>query len=693
MELALPSGSLESAYAAFKGGADAIYLGLNKFNARSRATNFTFDDLEKILSFSKANNKKVYVVLNTLLEDEKIEEVYKLLKQISLYPIDAIIVQDLGIVNLIRTYFPNIELHGSTQLAVHSVEGVRQMKELGFTRVVLSRELSLKQIKEIREKCTDIEIKVFIHGAMCYGFSGLCTASAQLTNRSANKGECTQICRRYFTNSTKNDLFPFSMKDLDGTKAILELQKINIDSLKIEGRMKSPNYCFKTARHYRYLLDNKKVNPQYYLEMQTSFSRSSNSGYFFNNGDLIDANYSEHKGILLSNKLRKNKKEISFKLNHPVSNYDGLLLVEKIPNSIDKVEKLSLQNFKINNRKVVSANKDDTISIFINTKIKNIKNCSIYKISDSQSNQKYTSDKYKSIKYELLTTILFEKNSILLKTNLFDKEISLKENIESELANNKEAINNKLQNIFNTSSSLLLSKVNVDSNFAYPLKKVKEIKQKWYNILNKELELYINDEYKEEYIPKIKSEILPKRSLLFNDKNHPWTKEGEYLVIDNKFFIILRPIILNEEFELNKLKELYNNLVKQEKEIYIGLNNIAHINWVKSLNKAKIFVDWYLFATNRESSKIFKNINNFIGGYPYFEFKNMENSNWSYKPSLIDDKAKIPYFISLACYRKNIVGKSCKNCNKDFEYFITQNNKKYRISCDNCISITQDITS
>ncbi len=691
MELALPSGSLESAYAAFKGGADAIYLGLNKFSARSRATNFTFEDLEKILSFSKANNKKVYVVLNTLIEDEKINEVYKLIKQLSLYPIDAVIVQDLGIVNLIKTNFPNIEIHGSTQLAVHSVDGVKFMKELGFTRVVLSRELSLSQIKEIREKCKDIEIKVFIHGAMCYGFSGLCTASAQLTNRSANKGECTQICRRYFKNSNDNSLFPFSMKDLDGTNAILELEKMKIDSLKIEGRMKSPNYCFKTARHYRYLLDNKKVNDKYYLEMITSFSRSSNSGYLFDKTDLIDSKYSEHKGILLSNEIRKNKNEISFRTNMALSNHDGLLLVEKVYNSIDKITKLSLQNFKTNNKRNVKANKNDIVSLIIKANISNIKNCSIYKISDSQSNQKYTSEKYPSIKYNVPTKIKFNENNIIMETTLFDKNIKLDTPITSEIANNKEAINSKLKKIFSTSSGILLSKVEVDSCFAYPLKEVKEIKRKWYELLNKSLEEYINLDYKDKNIKKIKNEILPKRSKLFNSNNHPWTKDGTYLEIDNKFFIILKPIIINEEKEKEILNNLYNDLIKRNKEIYIGLNNIAHINWVKSLDKAKIFIDWYLFSTNSESSKILSNINNFVGGYTYFEFKNNNTNNWKFTPSTIDDKAKIPYFISLACYRKNIIGKTCKDCNKDFEYFLTQNNKKYRISCDNCISITQEI--
>ena len=226
IELALPAGKLENGIVAFKRGADAIYFGLKEFSARKGAGNFSLEDLSKINKLAKDNNKKYYITINTLVDDLELERAYELLKLIEPYKPDGIIVQDLGIINLIKKEFSTLPLHGSTQLAVHTINGVKELKALGFERVVLSRELTLKEIEEIRKACPDIELKVFIHGALCYGFSGLCMASHIITGRSANEGECAQICRTYFKDKESGEnIYPFSLCDMRAGELVKRLDR------------------------------------------------------------------------------------------------------------------------------------------------------------------------------------------------------------------------------------------------------------------------------------------------------------------------------------------------------------------------------------------------------------------------------------------------------------------------------------
>ena len=279
IELALPAGTLENALVAFRSGADAVYFGLKDFSARKGAGNFSFEDLSKIREFSLKNNKKTYITINTLIDDATLARVYETLDKITEYGTDGIICQDLGVARLIKRDFSTLPLHASTQLAVHTVHGVKELQKLGFERVVLSRELNLDEIKHIRKECPDVELKVFIHGALCYGFSGLCMASKIKTGRSANEGECAQVCRTWFNDITnRKKLYPFSLEDMCAGELVKELEAIGIDSLKIEGRLKGNEYVAATASYYRAIIDN--AHPELYKGLvQSSFQRISGSGY------------------------------------------------------------------------------------------------------------------------------------------------------------------------------------------------------------------------------------------------------------------------------------------------------------------------------------------------------------------------------------------------------------------------------
>jgi putative protease len=301
-ELALPAGSLQAALTAFAEGADAVYLGMKSFSARKMATNFSFEDLAKLRQVALTQDKKIYVTVNTLVDDSQLGEVVQTLKQIAFIGCDGIIVQDLGLVQIIRTLFPSLSLHASTQLAVHTVGGVRELVRLGFERVVLARELTFEEIKYIREACPDVQLKVFIHGALCYSFSGLCTASEQLCGRSANCGACAQICRNYFSVSAdpavsevlspipegQRDGWFFSMSDLKAGPVAKQLQDLGIESLKVEGRMKSPAYTSLAARYYRAVLDGQSDTEELDEALSIVFSRRQTGGWLAGYGRTKD---------------------------------------------------------------------------------------------------------------------------------------------------------------------------------------------------------------------------------------------------------------------------------------------------------------------------------------------------------------------------------------------------------------------
>lgn len=255
IELLSPAGSIESFYAALDAGADAIYLGINKFNARLRADNFSLKTLSYLISHAHKHNRNIYVTINTLIKQNELEEVTTLLYQLEQLGVDAVITQDLGLAHLAKKYFPGLSLHASTQMVIHNNTGVTAAKEAGFKRVILARELSLKEIETIQKKVPAVELEVFIHGALCYSISGLCLASSYLGGLSGNRGRCTQVCRRYYSTG-KNAGFYFSLNDFWAIDFIETFKRIGISSLKIEGRMKGAQYVYTVVNVYRKAIDN-----------------------------------------------------------------------------------------------------------------------------------------------------------------------------------------------------------------------------------------------------------------------------------------------------------------------------------------------------------------------------------------------------------------------------------------------------
>jgi len=285
-ELLAPAGNLETALAAFDAGADAVYLGLGKFNARSRAENFTPDQLARLLDCAHGRGRKVHVTFNTLATEPELPEVMEHLAILADLEPDAVIVQDFGILALLRRYFPHLTIHASTQMGIHNSAGVAELARLGAKRVILERQLTLEEIRRIAARAT-VELEVFLHGSLCVSLSGRCLLSAYAEHASGNRGACRQLCRRFYR-WRGGEGFPLSPTDLAGLTLLGEYSKLKIASLKIEGRLRGPDYVHGAVAAYRKALDAlPEASPEAAELLRRTVSRRSGTGTGYGFAGLI----------------------------------------------------------------------------------------------------------------------------------------------------------------------------------------------------------------------------------------------------------------------------------------------------------------------------------------------------------------------------------------------------------------------
>lgn len=281
MELLAPAGSMEALRAAVCNGADAVYLGADTFNARINARNFSAADLQEAVVYCHVRGVKVHLTLNTLVLDREMPRAAELIRLAASCGVDAFIVQDLGVVSLCRQLAPDVPIHASTQMSIHSLEGVMEAAALGCSRVVLARELPAEEIAHICKK-SPVEIEVFVHGALCMCYSGQCYLSSVIGRRSGNRGQCAQPCRLpYGYGRFESTRYPLSLKDNCLVGELDELRRMGVASIKIEGRMKRPEYVAIVTRAYRTVLNGGKLMPSDLQELETAFSRQGfTDGYF-----------------------------------------------------------------------------------------------------------------------------------------------------------------------------------------------------------------------------------------------------------------------------------------------------------------------------------------------------------------------------------------------------------------------------
>lgn len=336
-ELLAPAGSLEAFFAALDAGADAVYVGLKDFSARAKAKNFTLNDVEKMTWLLREQGKPLYVTLNTLVKESELPLLLETLAALEQIGVSAVIIQDLAVWKLAKEHFPGLELHASTQMTIHNTAGVKMLERMGFTRGVLARELTLDEITAIRRQ-TSLELEHFIHGALCFSFSGQCYFSSFLSGKSGNRGRCAQPCRRNHHYRHQQGYY-FSPNDLSAIDLLPELELAGICSFKIEGRMKSAEYVHKVVRAYRQILDAPQSERQNTLKdakqlLKESFGRQPTRGFLSGAqpGDMAVPAIKGATGRYLGDITRVRGGEISFKAKEALHIGDRL----RIQPAIDK---------------------------------------------------------------------------------------------------------------------------------------------------------------------------------------------------------------------------------------------------------------------------------------------------------------------------------------------------------------------
>ena len=338
-ELLAPAGNKDSLIAAVQAGADAVYLAGKLYGARSYAGNFSNEELIEALDYAHEYGVKIYVTINTLVYEAEVDNFIEYVRFLYESGVDAVIIQDIGMFDLIHQLFPNLEIHISTQMHIHNLEGVKLSEELGASRVVLARETPIELVKHIKNN-TNLEIEIFIHGALCISYSGQCLMSSLIGGRSGNRGTCAQCCRMPYNlycdgQKINTDNYLLSTKDLNTLDYIGELIDIGVDSLKIEGRMKRPEYVYYVVSLYRKAIDNyinnKKTgitNKDIY-DLKKIFNRKFTKGFLFgeNNDNFVNSFRPNHQGVEVGKVIKINDNNISIKLNDDLNCQDGIRIL------------------------------------------------------------------------------------------------------------------------------------------------------------------------------------------------------------------------------------------------------------------------------------------------------------------------------------------------------------------------------
>ncbi|MHB9303855.1 peptidase U32 family protein [Fusobacterium polymorphum] len=582
MKIVAPAGNMERFYSAISATADEIYLGLKGFGARRNAENFTVEELKKAIDYAHLRGSRIFLTLNTIMTNREIELLYPTLKDLYNYGLDAIIVQDIGYAEYLHKNFPSIEIHGSTQMTVANYYEINYLKELGFKRIVLPRELSFEEIKEIR-KNTDMELEVFVSGSLCISFSGNCYMSSFIGGRSGNRGMCAQPCRKEYKTSCGEKSYFLSPKDqLYGLDEIKKLQEIGVESIKVEGRMKDVSYVYETVSYFRNLIngiDKEENTPKL-------FNRGYSKGYFYDNDkNIMNRDYSYNMGEKIGEVVGK-----SIRLDEDVVSGDGITFVSKDYKNLGGTY---INKIAYKNEKLILNFPDGTKYIFRNYN---------KRLNDEISKKIKSTDKKLKINFDF-TAKLDEK--LILKTYLEDENgnriLNLEEISETltqkaqKRAISEEDIKEKLSEIGDSEFTIKNIKIDIDENIFIPLSELKNLKRNAVKKFREKILSYfrrdLDSELKENNQEYFKLEI---------EKDEPKDLE-------------IRVIVSNEEQKnfLENIKDEYNI-----REIYYRTYDIAKQSMLSQHNlDNKLASNLYELLENKNSAVMLNWNMNIVNSY------------------------------------------------------------------------------
>ena len=591
MKIVAPAGNMERFYSAISATADEIYLGLKGFGARRNVENFTVEELKKAIDYAHLRGSRIFLTLNTIMTNREIELLYSTLKDLYNYGLDAIIVQDLGYAEYLHKNFPSIEIHGSTQMTVANYYEINYLKELGFKRIVLPRELSFEEIKEIR-KYTDMELEVFVSGSLCISFSGNCYMSSFIGGRSGNRGMCAQPCRKEYKTSCGEKSYFLSPKDqLYGLDEIKKLQEIGVESIKVEGRMKDVSYVYETVSYFRNLINgiDKEENTH------KLFNRGYSKGYFYDNDKTImNRDYSYNMGEKIGEVVGKN-----IRLDEDIVSGDGITFVSKDYKNLGGtyINKIAYKNEKLNLNFP-----DGTKYIFRNYN---------KRLNDEISKKIKSTDKKLEINFDFAAKL---NEKLILKIYLEDENgnriLNLEEISETltqkaqKRAISEENINEKLSEIGDSEFTVKNIKIDIDENIFIPLSELKNLKrnavekfrEKILSYFRRDLDRELkenNQEYFKLEIEKDKPKDLEIRVIVSNEeqKNFLENIKNEYNIkeIYYRTYDIAKQSMLSQYNLDNKLaSNLYELLENKNSAVMLNWNmNIVNSYTISVLEKIK----------------------------------------------------------------------------------------------------------
>lgn len=635
IELLSPAGSIESFKAACQNGADAVYMGVDKYNARAMAVNFGINEYIECIEYAHIRGIKVYLTLNTLMYDDEIKEALDIVLKLYSKGLDAVIIQDIGLGMLIHKLIPKLPLHASTQMSVYSLDQVKYLEGIGFKRVVLARELSVDEIEYIC-KNTNLEIEVFIHGALCVSVSGQCLLSSTIGNRSANRGRCAQPCRMKYSlyNSKGKELisnsYILSKKDIFGLEYVNKLKEIGVTSLKIEGRNKNPEYVAGVTKNYRNAINN-NINSNTKQELMQLFNRGGISiGYFdgVKYKNSISLLSPKNTGIFLGKVIDKKGVYVKLKLEEDIDMHDGFEIYSE-----DKVISNIVTCIKNDKYVNVNSNMKKGEYVWIGDVKKSVKiGSNIYKTSSDKLNKKYRltySNNVENIKNKVEVEInILKDKKIFAKVFLNNICINIDIDYIPQLANNKELDKEAVISAFSKTQDIPFifdfKKINIDNKLFVPVSILNELRRKIVYEILKSYKININVSNEEKSVEKLLNEEVV-QNIKIKDSNkvnakflYKYDNKVNYAKVDRLYIDICDYIKYRED-----ILEKYKNV-----QIYIVIPNVV------LSNKRKIILD--------NIDEIFKdNISGvLLGSFEFFK--------------LVLEKKKQYNFVLVADYTLNI---------------------------------------
>ncbi len=487
-ELLVPVGNFACLPYAVFNGCDAIYLAGKKYGARAYADNFTDEELKKAVSFCHLYGVKVYVAINVMLFERELNAVLEYLHFLVSINVDALIVSDLGLIATIHELYPNLEIHASTQAHTFNVSQIKFLKELGVKRVVVDRELSLKEIKKLENI---IDIEVFIHGALCVSYSGNCLMSYMLKQRSGNRGCCAQVCRLKYSLEHKRKIVPLkdkyllSTKELNTSAHLDELLASKIVSFKVEGRMKSPSYVGFITKYYRTLITNYEKTGKVQIKkediekLKVIFNREFTDGYLFESKNIYNMKTPNHQGTFLGQVISISKDKIKIKLKKSLSQGDGIRFISEDVG-------MMVNYLYDKNGKLINMGRANDI-VYVLNKVNLTKTGEVRKTIDYQLETELSKVAKKKILVNVDLNISLGKFAILVddgnnKIKLVDDFVFM----ATKKATTKEEIIKQIKKTGNTPFEIDKISICIEPNLFIPLSKINDIRRRVLEMLERQ---------------------------------------------------------------------------------------------------------------------------------------------------------------------------------------------------------------